>query len=133
IGAPLSPPGYTSDNAYIATTDGFKTPAGSLSNPFPSGLIAPLGNSLGKLTAIGQSFSLVNPDAKSPHVHQFSVDVQRELPGAIVLQLGYVGSRSANLGLNAPNLNINGLDPSLLSTPGLTNSVNNPFFGKGGA
>jgi hypothetical protein len=133
IGAPLSPPGYTSDNPYIATTDGFKTPAGSLSNPFPSGLVAPLGNSLGKLTAIGQSFSLVNPDAKSPRVQQFSVDVQRELPGAIVLQVGYVGSRSANLGLNAPNLNINALDPSLLSTPGLTNSVNNPFFGKGGA
>jgi hypothetical protein len=132
IGAPLSPPGYTSDTSYIATLDGFKTPAGSLSNPFPSGLIAPLGNSLGKLTAIGQGFSLVNPTAKSPRVQQFSFDVQRELPFSIVLQVGYVGSVSANLGLNAPNLNINALNPSLLGTPGLTNSVDNPFFGHGG-
>ncbi len=132
IGSPISPPGYTSNTSYIATTDGYKTPAGTLSNPFPSGLTAPLGSSLGKLTAIGQSFSLVNPTAQSPRVHQFSFDVQRELPFGIALQAGYVGSRSANLGLNAPSLNLNALDPSLLSTPGLTNSVTNPFFGKGG-
>jgi hypothetical protein len=133
IGSPISPPGYTSDTSYIATLDGYKTPAGTLSNPFPTGLTAPLGNSLGKLTAIGQSFSLVNPTAKSPYVHQFSLDVQRELPFGIALQSGYVGSRSANLGLNAPSLNLNALDPSLLNTAGLTNSVANPFFGKGGA
>ena len=133
IGSPISPPGYTSDTSYIATLDGYKTPAGTLSNPFPTGLTAPLGNSLGKLTAIGQSFSLVNPNAKSPRVHQFSVDVQRELPFGIALQVGYVGSRSAQLGLNAPSLNLNALDPALLGTAGLTSPVNNPFFGKGGA
>ncbi len=132
IGSPISPPGYTSDTSYIATTDGYKTPAGTLSNPFPTGLTAPLGSSLGKLTSIGQSFSLVNPNAKSPRVHQFSLDVQRELPFGIALQVGYVGSRSSQLGLNAPSLNINALDPSLLGTAGLTNSVANPFFGKGG-
>ncbi len=132
IGSPISPPGYTSDTSYIATTDGYKTPAGSLSNPFPSGLTAPLGNSLGKLTAIGQSFSLVSPTAKSPRVHQFSLDIQRQLPFGIALQVGYVGSLSQNLGLNAPSLNINALDPSLLGTPGLTNAVANPFYGKGG-
>jgi hypothetical protein len=132
IGSPFSPPGYTSDTSYIATLDGYKTPAGSLSNPFPSGLTAPLGNSLGTLTAIGQSFSLVNPTAKSPRVHQFSVDVQRQLPFGIALQTGYVGSRSSQLGLNAAGLNLNALDPSLLGTAGLTNRVTNPFFGKGG-
>jgi len=132
IGSPISPPGYTSDTSYIATTDGYKTPAGSLSNPFPTGLTAPLGNSLGNLTAIGQSFSLVSPNAKSPRVHQFSIDIQRQLPFGIALQGGYVGSRSSQLGLNAPGININALDPSLLGTAGLTNSVANPFFGKGG-
>ena len=132
LGAPISPPGYTSETSYIATTDGYKTPAGSLSNPFPTGLTAPLGNTLGPLTAVGQSFSLVDPKAKSPRVQQFSVDVQRELPFGIALELGYVGSRSANLGLNAPNLNINALNPQLLNTPGLNASVANPFYGKGG-
>ncbi len=132
LGAPISPPGYTSNTSYIATTNGYQTPAGSLSNPFPTGLTAPLGSSLGNLTAIGQSFSLIDPQSKSPRVQQFSLDVQRELPFGIALQTGYVGSRSAHLGLNAPGLNINALDPSLLGTPGLTNAVANPFFGKGG-
>lgn len=132
ISAPISPPGYTSETSYIATNDGYKTPASSLSNPFPSGLTAPLGSSLGPLTAIGQSFSLVDPNAKSPRVQQFSVDVQRELPFGIAVEIGYVGSRSAHLGLNAPNLNINALDPTLLNTPNLTSSVANPFYLKGG-
>jgi len=132
LGAPISPPGYTSETSYIATTNNYQTPAGSLSNPFPNGATAPLGNSLGALTAIGQSFSLVDPKAKSPRVQQFSVDVQREIPLGIALEVGYVGSRSANLGLNAPSLNINALNPSLLNTPGLTNSVANPFYNKGG-
>ena len=132
IGAPISPPGYTSETTYIATNDGYVTPAGSLSNPFPSGLTAPLGNSLGALTAIGQSFSLVSPKSKSPRVQQFSIDIQRELPFGIALEIGYVGSRSVNLGLNAPSLNINALDPALLGTPGLTNSVANPFYNHGG-
>ncbi len=132
LGAPISPPGYTSETSYIATNDGYKTPGGSLSNPFPNGLTAPLGSSLGPSTAIGQSFSLVDPKAKSPRVQQFSVDVQRELPFGIALETGYVGSRSAHLGLNAPSLNINALDPSLLNTPGLTSSVANPFYQNGG-
>ena len=132
LGAPISPPGYTSETSYIATNDGYKTPAGSLSNPFPTGLTAPLGNTLGPLTAIGQSFSLVSPKAKSPRIQQFSVDVQRELVFGIAMEAGYVGSRSSNLGLNAPSLNINALDPSLLGTPGLASSVANPFYGNGG-
>ena len=132
LGAPISPPGYTSETSYIATNDGYKTPAGSLSNPFPSGISSPVGNSLGALTAIGQSFSLVDPKAKSPRVQQFSVDLQRELPFGIALEVGYVGSSSANLGLNAPSININALNPSLLGTSGLTNSVANPFYNHGG-
>ncbi|HCC57790.1 MAG TPA: hypothetical protein DEQ47_11105 [Solibacterales bacterium] len=65
-------------------------------------------------------------------MQQFSVDVQRELFFGIAMETGYVGSRSSNLGLNAPSLNINALDPSLLNTPGLTSSVANPFYGNGG-
>ena len=132
LGAPISPPGYTSETSYIATNDGYKTPASSLSNPFPTGLTAPLGNSLGASTAIGQSFSLVDPNAKSPRIQQFSLDIQRELPFGIAVEVGYVGSRSANLGLNAPSRNINALDPSLLGTPGLTGSVANPYYNHGG-
>jgi hypothetical protein len=64
-------------------------------------------------------------------VQQFSVDLQRELPFGIALETGYVGSRSANFGLNATNLNINALEPGLLGTV-LTSAVANPFYQHGG-
>jgi hypothetical protein len=133
LGGPITPPGYTAGTSYIATTNNYQTPAGSLSNPFPNGLANPVGNSLGAMTAIGQSFSLVDPHNSSPRIQQFSIDVQRELPANIALEVAYVGSRSSNLILGAPNVNLNALNPSLLSMGSALNaSVPNPFYGHGG-
>jgi hypothetical protein len=39
--------GYTATTTYLSSTDGNRTPANSLSNPFPAGITAPQGNSLG--------------------------------------------------------------------------------------
>ena len=88
---------------------------------------------LGTSTGIGQSFSLVDPNAKSPYVEQFSFDVQRELPFGIATEVGYVGSRSKHLTLGAASINENALNPNLLSLgSALTQSVANPFYGHGG-
>jgi hypothetical protein len=96
-------------------------------------LAQPVGNSLGDATANGQSISLVDPNAKSPRVHQYSVDVQRELPGGVALQVGYVGSHSSHLVLGTANVNINALNPSYFSLGNaLNDSVPNPFYNHGG-
>ncbi len=134
LGSPIATVGYNQTTPYIASTDNNVTSAGSLSNPFPSGILQPVGNSLGTLTGIGQSFSLVDPNAKSPYVEQFSVDIQREIKYGIVTEVGYVGSRSKHLTLGAASINENALNPSLLSMgSALTQSVPNPFYGHGGA
>lgn len=134
IGSPYNPPGYTASTAYVASNDGNATPANSLSNPFPTGLAQPTGNSLRALTGIGQSLSIIDPNAKSPRVHQFSIDVQQQLPFGIAMELGYVASRSSHLTQATANININALNPSLLSQGlALTQSVANPFAGHGGA
>lgn len=133
IGNPIPTPGYNAQTNYVATTNGYQTPAGSLTNPFPGGLNLPTGNRLGPLTAIGQSVSLVDPYAKSPMIQQYSVDVQREVAGGIALEVGYVGSYSTHLTLGTANVNVNALNPSLLSEgPALLASVANPFYGHGG-
>ena len=133
LGSPIATVGYNQATSYIASTDNNVTPASSLSNPFPSGILQPVGNSLGTSTGIGQSFSLVDPNARSPYVEQFSFDIQRELPGGIASEVGYVGSRSKHLTLGAASINENALDPSLLSLgSALTQSVANPFYGHGG-
>jgi hypothetical protein len=132
LGSPIATVGYNQTTAYNASTDSNAIPAGSLSNPFPGGILQPVGNSLGTSTGIGQSFSLVDPNAKSPYVEQFSFDIQRELPFGIASEVGYVGSRSKHLTLGAASINENALDPSLLSSTNaasLRAAVPNPFYG----
>src|SRR5258708_18618657 len=133
LGSPIATVGYNQTTPYIASTDNNVTPANSLSNPFPSGILQPVGRTLGASTGIGQSFSLVDPTAKSPYVQQYSFDIQRELPGGIAAELGFVGSKSSHLTTGTSGINLNALDPSLLSMgSALTQSVANPFFGHGG-
>lgn len=69
-------------------------------------------------------------------MNQFSADVQRELPYAIALEIGYTGSRSSHLQENYTGTSselINQLNPSYFSLgSALNKSVPNPFYGNGG-
>ena len=112
------------------------TPRPPTASPIPSrrGWRKPTGNSLGDLTGIGQSLSIIDPNARSPRVQQYSIDVQRELPLGIALEVAYVGSHSTHLTQATANININALNPSLLSQgSALTATVANPFYNHGGA
>ncbi len=134
IGSPIATVGYNQTTSPSASVDNNQTPALSLTNPFLSGILQPAGNTLGNLTGIGQSFSLVDPTAKSPYVQQFSFDIQRELPGGIASEIGFVGSKSTHLTTTTAGINLNALYPSLLAMgSALTQSVANPFYQHGGA
>lgn len=134
-------PGTTSWGQYgfSATTEVPQStgtvPTVSMSNPFPNGLITPSGTSLGLLTGAGGTVGFIDPDKGAPKVQQYSVDLQRELPGGMSLTLNYTGLYGTNLGWGGTSdtvLNINQLDPKYLSLPlGMTTDtqVANPFFG----
>ena len=133
LGSPIATVGYNQTTSPNASVDNNQTPALNLTNAFTSGILQPVGNTLGNLTGIGQSFSLVDPTAKSPYVEQYSFDVQRELPGGIASEVGFVGSKSSHLTTGTASINLNALNPSLLSEgSALTQSVANPFYGHGG-
>jgi len=132
VGSPYNPPGFTATSTYVASNDGNATPANNLTNPFPTGVARPTGNTLGDLTGIGQTLSIIDRTSKSPRVHQYSIDIQRQLPFGIAVEAGFVGSHSSHLTQATANININALDPSKLATVS-TSSVANPYFGKGGA
>jgi trimeric autotransporter adhesin len=134
IGAPLNTPGFTATTNAVTTVDNYAHSAVSLTNPFPGGLAQPVGESQGDLTGVGQGLTIVDPNAKSPRVQQFSIDVQRELPFGIAFEVGYVASRTSHLTLGTGNININALNPTQFAQgSALTQTVNNPFYGKGGA
>lgn len=133
----LLAPGYSQVTTYVASNDNNATPANSLSNPFPGGVLQPVGNTLGGLTAIGSTFSYLDQNATAGVVHQFSADLQRELPYNIALEVGYIGSRSNHLlstGTGTSSLNINQVATNYLSLGSALNaSTPNPFFRHGGA
>lgn len=126
--------GYSQTTAYLATVDGGFTPAGSLSNPFPNGVLSPVGNAAGLLAGIGQAVSFIDQNHRAPNIHQFSFDIQRQLPWGLALAAGYIGSRSYDLVLGAAGLNINQLDPKYFSegAAALNASVTNPYYVAGG-
>jgi len=135
-----SAPGFTQTNGYVASTDGGQTPANNLYNPFATGLPQPVGTALGAATALGNSFSFLDPHkAGGGTVYQYSFDVQREVYGGIALEVGYIGSRANGLTSNPTGtgtLPINQLPPGIMAqytTAQLNAKVPNPFFGAPGA
>jgi hypothetical protein len=105
----------------------------SLSTPVPNGVAVPTGNTLGALTNLDSNVSFVDQNRTAPRVQQFSVDLQRELPGGMALTATYMGARSDHLGIGGSNdtpLNINQLDPKYLALgSALNDQVPNPFLG----
>ncbi len=133
LGSPYNSEGITATTAPSVSNDGNKTPAISLSNPFPNGLDKPVGNTLGALTGVGKPMTIFDPTASSPRVQQFSLDIQRQLSGGWVASAGYSGSRTSDLTWTTASLNINQLDPQYFSMgTALTQAVANPYYGKGG-
>jgi len=122
--------GYT-QNTILSTSRNNPT---TLDNPFPTGIQQPTGNSLGALTNLDSIISYVDQNRKAPRVQQYSVDVQRELPGKMALVASYVGARSDFIALGGSadiGININQLDPKYLALGSavLDQQLPNPFFG----
>ena len=59
-----------------------------------------------------------NLNFKLGRVQQFNVNVERQLPGEIVLTVGYAGSRSSHILVDGNNINLG--TPSACGTPGYT-------------
>ncbi len=64
---------------------------GMLTNPFPTGILAPPGNSLGLLTNLGQGISFISPTRVMPYSHTVSIGVQYQLPFRSVIEISYNG------------------------------------------
>jgi hypothetical protein len=107
----------------------------SLSNPFPTGVALPTGNTLGALTNLNSNISFVDQNRTAPRIQQFSIDVQRELGSSWALALTYMGARGDDLTLGGASddigININQLDPKYLAlgATALNEQLPNPFLG----
>ena len=126
--------GFT-NNTVAPQTAG--SPSVNLTNPFPNGLVPPLGSSIGTLTGVGTSISYVDQHRTIPRVQQYSIDLQKELAGHMALTVSYIGARGDHLPLGGTNdtaLNVNQLDPKYMALGArLSDTLPNPFFGNAAA
>ena len=109
-------------------------PTTTLTNPFPAGVARPRGNTLGAVEGYGSNIEFIDQDKKAPYVQQYSVDLNRELPGNLAVGFEYNGATGRQLGLGGSNdgtLNINQLDPRhlALGATALNEQVPNRFAG----
>jgi hypothetical protein len=93
----IQQPGFSQNTQLVATLNNFLTQNVTLANPFPNGILQPVGNANGVNTFLGQGVTFVNPDMKQPITHRWNFNIQREVMKDMVLELGYMGSIARNL------------------------------------
>src|SRR5688572_10678189 len=120
--------GFSRTTTYVASLDAGRTPANRLSNPYPTGILDPLGSSQGLSTALGTGISYHIRDREIPEYHQYSIGVQRQLPWRSVLDVSFVGSATRKRGVTRP-VNDLSREQILLGDAYLNALVPNPFVG----
>lgn len=128
--------GYTRVTPVTPTIDNGVTFQATPANPFPAGFLQPLGNAQGMMTDLGVAVGLPFVGTISaPLTHKFSAGFQRELPGAVRLDVTYVGNRQFH---QPVPVEMNPTPRKYLSTLPtrdqatinyLTAQLSNPFFG----
>jgi hypothetical protein len=89
--------GFSAQTDMVSTLDGGLTPADTLANPFPNGLVQPTGASQGLRTLLGQTLSPYDYDRKNIRNDRWSFGFQHELLRNLQVEVNYVGQRAPNL------------------------------------
>lgn len=127
--------GFQSSSNMNVSFDNGRTIAAYLKNPFPTGYNLPLGSVAGATSgaatdlglSIGDSFFI---DYQNPMIQQWNFNIQQQVKGNWVIDVGYLGSKGQHLIDGESNMTYNQLPASFFSLGNaLTQSVPNPFFG----
>ena len=125
--APFGTSGFQASTTLVTSLDGI-TPIVKWSDPYPTGFNRPTGSTQGLATLAGQGVQFYDRSNTAPKTAQWNFNIQRELPGNILVEVGYAGNRGWAL---AEARQWNQLpDASLAQGDQLRQLVPNPFFGK---
>ncbi|MBI2686765.1 MAG: TonB-dependent receptor [Acidobacteria bacterium] len=120
--------GYSQRTTAAVTIDNLR-PAVSLSNAFvnlPGGrLLAAVGNTEGAASFLGQGINVNFQNRPLPYSHQYSFDIQRELPGGILFEAAYVGNQTKKLPIN---VNANYVPASELGRRTATGAIDTAYY-----
>ena len=113
---PYGAQGFNQTTTVVTTykSDG-ATPYLHLNDPFPNGLLQPFGNQLGLLNDIGHDANgpLLRPGTnQTPYEQSWSLGVERELPGNMLINAEYIGKKGTHLPFSG-STSINHLGPEI--------------------
>lgn len=126
--------GFSLATPIVPSVDNGLTFQANLANPFPTGVLSPLGAALGLSALLGQNASFLPAQVDNTQAQRWSFGGQWEMPGNWLLELQYVGNRGYD-GVVGTNL-FNTVPKQYLSTSPirdqatinfLTATVPNPF------
>ena len=137
--------GFSQNTNMVPTKDNINF-IGTLSNPYPNGIAAPVGNAAGYQTFLGQNIQFFNQNPLAPRVMRWDLGLQHVFHGNLLVDATYTGNKSIHIDLNPtgnPNIvNVNPIPNQYLCTSPvrddtcnnyLTATVPNPFYGLGPA
>jgi hypothetical protein len=122
-------------NLAFTILNGTTEPTNSFSNPFPGGVLQPVGRSPNYLSVIqGQTVTTNIANEPSTYAEQWNLDIEKDLGHQTLVDIAYVGNHGVHQQLPA-GLNDNGQgldqipDQYLSLGSALLNPVPNPFYG----
>ena len=129
--------GFSQNTDYVNSINGGLTHiAGvsgrySLEDPFPDGLIPPMGSSQGLLTNVGTSVSFMGRRVFLPRTYQWSYTLERELPFNQVLEASYVGSLTVkeSMSINLSDATRQDYEMAIANPNYFQQTVPNPWYG----
>jgi len=124
----VSSTGFSATTSYVDSINNLLTPDLPivLSNPYPSGFVAPAG-ATSNLNGQGGWSYWDKGTWKIPRTTQFSLGIEYQLPGRTILDAHYVGQVTNNL-MNSRNQNFISVANMALGSA-LNTAVTNPFAG----
>jgi hypothetical protein len=126
--------GFSRNTPFIPTLDGY-TFINTLSNPFPSVILTPVGTGQGYQTYVGNAISFFNEKPLRPYMQRWQFGFQRTVGAGYVAELSYVGNRGTHveIGQNFNATPLEYLSHSLLRDNAtinyLSQNLPNPFRG----
>ncbi|MGQ9916140.1 MAG: TonB-dependent receptor domain-containing protein, partial [Bryobacteraceae bacterium] len=126
--------GFSRNTPFIPTLDGY-TFINTISNPFPDGILAPVGTGQGFQTYVGNAVTFFNEKPLRPSMQRWQFGFQRTVGAGYVAELSYVGNRGTHIeiGQNYNATPIQYLSHSLLrdnpTINYLSQNLPNPFRG----
>ncbi|MGC8794016.1 MAG: TonB-dependent receptor domain-containing protein [Bryobacteraceae bacterium] len=93
--------GFSRTTNAVVTTDGLRpVPGLKTANPYVTyggKLLDPIGTSQGAASFLGEGVPAYMRKRGLPYSHQYSLDIQRELPGGVLFEIGYSSNLTRSL------------------------------------